>query len=224
MKKKLVFRMKTRFFIGLCLLHIGSLELKAQEQESSGNLNKLVRENFKLPRADLSDGNKGRVILSLKINDEGQPDSVYLAQASTDSFNAECIRVMELIIQQWEPSFLENRSVGDEYLLVFSFSVQIGNPGFADLKAQLERLMKKEKYEKALDLINQKIEENPFESDDYLTRSEIHRQMGNTEDSQRDYMTARQLKKKVLVNAELSVFGIPRPSSPPGTITGTTRN
>jgi hypothetical protein len=213
--KKLVFKEKMRFFISICLLFFVLFQTAAQEQPPLGDLNQFVIENLQFPKGELSQGNKGRMILSLKINNEGLPDSVFVSQASTEIFNAECMRVMELIIQNWKPSFLGDRAVGEEYLLVFSFSVQVGNSGFSDKYAQLERLMKKEKYEKAMALIDQKIEENPFDSYDYLTRSEIHRHLGNTEDSQKDFMTARQLKKKILVNAEVTAFGIPRPPSSP---------
>ena len=215
MMNKIVFKKKMRSFISICLLFFVLFPAAAQEQAPLDDLNQFVIENLQFPKGELSDGNKGRMILSLKINNEGLPDSVFVSQASTETFNAECMRVMELIIQNWRPSFLDDRAAGEEYLLVFSFSAQMGNSGFSDKYAQLERLIKKEKYEKAMALIDQKIEENPFYSDDYLTRSEIHRQMGNNEESQRDYMTARQLKKKILVNAEVTAFGMPRPPSSP---------
>ncbi|TFV95833.1 energy transducer TonB [Algoriphagus kandeliae] len=216
--------MKIRFFVVLGFFFILCFVASAQEQESSGSLNKLVRENLKLPSPELFDGNKGRVILSLKVTEEGLPDSVFLAQSASESFDAESLRVMELIIQNWDPTFLENRPSGDEYLLVFSFYSQIGKPDYTDTQGLIEKFIKKEKFEKAFDLINQEIEENPFNWKNYATRSEIYRLMGKTEDSQRDFMTAKQIKKKVLVSAEVKAFGVPRPITKPGTIVGISRN
>jgi tetratricopeptide (TPR) repeat protein len=210
----------------LILFLFWSTTLFGQEPTSDlqkwNSLNELLSMNLKFPSAELEDEKTARVILSMKIDDLGRPDSIFLIEGASEAFNSEVLRVVDLATAQWKPEFLENRPAGNEYLWVFSFSANVTDGMPSNDYRLLDNLMKREKFDKAIELCTQKIAKNPYQYFWFEKRSEANRFLGNTIEAQRDYMAAKQIKRKVLAEAEVMAIGRMLPKSGiPGTIGGT---
>lgn len=210
----------------LIFLFLLSTNLYGQGPQSNppqwNSLNELLSMNLKFPNTELKDENTARVILSMKINDLGLPDSVFLIEGASEPFNSEAFRVVDLATANWKPEFLENRPAGNEYLWVFSFSANVTDGMPSDDYRLVDNLLKKEKFDKAIEFCTKKIEKNPYQYFWFEKRSEANRFLENTIEAQRDYMTAKQIKRKVLAEAEVMAFGRMLPKSGiPGTIGGT---
>lgn len=203
-----------------------STNLIGQESPSNlanwNSLDELLAMNLKFPSAELRDEQSARVILSMKINELGRPDSIFLIEGASEPFNLEVLRVVDLATANWKPDFLENRPVGNEYLWVISFTAAMEETMFSDPYQVVDNLIKKEKFDKAIEFCTEKIADNPYQYKWYEKRAEIHRLAGNTESGQRDFIAAKQVKRKVLAEAELKAFGRSRVDPRiPGTIRGT---
>lgn len=213
--------------IQLCILVLlWSPRLFAQgsgsDLQNVTSLNELVTRNLKFPSGELKDKKSARIIVSMKIGDLGRPDSIFLIEGATEAFNAEVLQIIDLATANWKSEFLENRPAGNEYLWVFTFSASMeGN--LANNEYQIaDNFLKREKFEKAIEFCSEKIKGNPYQYLWYEKRAEAHRLAGNAEAGQRDYMAAKQIKRKVLVEAEAKAFGrMPIDPGIPGTIQGT---
>jgi hypothetical protein len=207
-------------------LLLWSINAFGQEPPSNvsnwNSLNELLAMNLKFPSGELRDGKSARVIISMKINELGRPDSIFLIESASELFNVEVLRVIDLAAANWKPEFLENRPVGNEYLWVISFVASVEETMFSDEFQVVDNLIKREKFEKAIEFCTEKISGNPYQYKWYEKRAETHRLAGNTESGQRDFMAAKQIKRKVLAEAELKAFGRTRVNPAiPGSIRGT---
>lgn len=207
----------------ILLIYLIPIICQSQENPLSGkSINEIFSLNLRFPSEELRDGKNARVILSLKITDEGKPDSVFLIQGGSKAINDEVIRVVNLVTENWTLDFLEGRPFNKEYLCIVSFSAQVSNSRPSDDYKLIENYLAKNKSEKAIDLCTEKIKSNPYNYLWYQKRSEAFRQMGNTEEAQRDFIASKQIKKQVLVEAEVKAFGMIQSSSTiPGGLRGT---
>lgn len=194
--------MNFRKLLGTSILLIVSFANLAKAQ----SLEEFILTNLTYPSEARLEGIEGRVILSLELTDEGFPNTIFLIESASDVLTNESLKVTNRLVKNWDPSFLENDSMEDDPYLVFNYWLDKGNQEFSIIKTKVERMITKQNYKKALDLINQEIELNPYEIQAYVLRAEIYRQTGLTEDFQRDYMTSKQLGKKILLNAEIIAF------------------
>jgi tetratricopeptide (TPR) repeat protein len=212
--------------LALSILLLWSSSMFAQETVTDlpnwTSLNELVSRNLKFPSDGLKDKKSARVIVSMKIDELGRPDSIFLIEGATEPFNAEVLRVIDLSTASWKPEFLENRPAGNEYLWVVSFNATMDGSMPSDELQIADNLLKKEKYEKAIEFCTEKITVNPYHYLWYEKRAEAYRLSGNAESGQRDFMAAKQVKRKVLVEAQVKAFGrIPVNQGIPGSIRGT---
>lgn len=210
----------------LSLLLFWSTSLFAQGNASDPpnwtTLNELLSMNLKFPSAELRDQKSARVIISMKIDELGRPDSIFLIEGAAEPFNLEVLRVIDLATASWKPEFLDNRPNGNEYLWVISFKASMDENMILDEFRIVDNLLKKEKFEKAIEFCTEKITGNPYQYLWYEKRAEAHRLAGNDESGQRDFMAAKQVKRKVLAEAEVKAFGRMRVDKGiPGTIRGT---
>lgn len=218
------FQLKIRIIFSL--LFFWSMGLLAQESNTDfqnwTSLNEFLAMNLKFPKAELRDEKLGRVIISMKIDEIGRPDSIFLIEGAGESFNSEVLRVIDLATANWKPEFLENRPVSNEYLWVISFMATMDGNMFPDEFRVVDNLLKKGKFDKAIEFCTEKIAGNPYQYRWYEKRAEAYRQAGNAESGQRDFMAAKQVKRKVLAEAEVKAFGRMRvDQGVPGTIRGT---
>lgn len=163
--------------------------------------------NLRYPAEGLRAQESARIVLSVKIGPEGNLDSLFLVEEAPDYFQNHVLEVFSLGSALWSPAILENRPVNARYLICFDFEFGGTNGPPADFKKVAEGYIEKGKPEKALKVLDQLIEKQPYDYKNYQLRSEAHRQLGNTEQAQKDYMNSRLTKKKVLSEFDVVVYG-----------------
>lgn len=190
-------------FIVLCPFFTSFAQSDGESYES---IEEVFRKNLKVKPSEFLPNKKDLVVLSLNIDSDGNPDSLYLIAGNTTVWIDEVVRVSNLAKDNWSENYLGERKKGQSYLVVCSLSLQEEDQKYDEDK--VERFLSKEKYAKALPLLNDFIANNPYRSDYYEKRSAVFRGLGEVENAQRDFMTAKQIKNKVLVNTSVRIFGI----------------
>lgn len=173
------------------------------------SIDEVYSKNLRFPQELL--GQSGRVILSIQIDEGSAPDSIFLIESSEEGFTTDVIRVTNLLIQEWKSEYLENRPSDESYLIVTTFNSIAGSPKTVNLEEErVQRFLEKKKYDKAMNLLNTLIADEPYQASLYEQRSQAHRELGHTEEAQRDYMTYKQIRKKVLAHPSVTAFGVRR--------------
>lgn len=163
--------------------------------------------NLSYPSEAIRSQESARIVLSVKIGPEGTLDSVFIVEDAEEYFRAHLEEVFSLGLSLWNKSILENRPPNERYLVCFNFEFGGTNGPPADRVTLAKDYIAKGKPDKAVKVLDQLIEKQPYDYQYYELRSQAHRQLGNTETAQKDYMNSRLIKKKVLSDFDVVVFG-----------------
>lgn len=163
--------------------------------------------NLRYPAEAIRAQESARIVLSVKIGPEGNLDSLFLVEDAPEYFQDHVMEVFSLGTSLWNKAILENRPADARYLICFNFEFGGTNGPPADRQKMAKDYIEKGKPEKALKILDQLIEKQPYSYKNYELRSEAHRQLGNTELAQKDYMNSRLTKKKVLSEFDVVVYG-----------------
>ena len=213
--------MKILLFYSTFLLSILScFEIQAQV-ESPFNLvgpkesiDEVFSKNVRYPSEALKDRKKGQVLLSIKINEAGMLDSLLILESTEEIFLTEALRATAYLESIWYPELLDEKPRSRSYLVFFKFDTFLDDSSPFDQRQVAENLIKRKKYEKALKLLNELSEENPFIAKTFELRWEVFRNLGETENAQKDYLRAKYLKKEFLSSIEVFAIGRARSSVP----------
>jgi tetratricopeptide (TPR) repeat protein len=157
---------------------------------------------------------KGAVLFSVKINQEGNFDSLLILESTHPSFEKASLEALAYLKSNWYPALLENRSRDRRYLIYFNFSTFLNEETPNDLKEYAVNLFKKGKYDKAIKVLNKLIEIVPYSAEAHDLRWEVYSNLGETENAQKDYLKAKYLKKEFLSVVEVFAIGQTRRSVP----------
>lgn len=176
-----------------------------------------IQKNLRYPREALQSQEEARVILSVKIGPEGALDSLYLIEEASSLFQSHVLEVFQQASFLWNNDVLENRPLDARYLISFSFEFGgIDGPPVNYSNLAKEQL-NKGNLDKALNTLDRLVEKEPYAYINYELRSEVYRQLGQTQMAQKDFMNAKLIRKKVIENFKVVVFGQTR-RVPAGTI------
>lgn len=205
--------MKLLFYwlVLVILLPFSALAQNATSNDSLYSNRKIwteyIQKNLRYPREALQSQEEAQIILSVKIGPEGTLDSLYLVEEASPLFQSHVLKVFEQASLLWNIDVLENRPLDARYLISFSFEFggTDGPPAnyFNLAKEQLD----KGNPDKVLKTLDRLVEKEPYAYRNFELRSEAYRQLGKTEMAQKDFMNAKQIRKKVLENFKVVVFG-----------------
>lgn len=191
---------------------ISSLFAVTQTSEDSTLTERRIWEEFfaknlRYPSEAIRSQESARIVLSVKIGPEGTLDSVFIVEEAEEYFQSHVEQVFSLGSSLWNKAILENRPLNERYLVCFNFEFGGTNGPPADRLKMAKDYIEKGKADKAVKILDQLIEKQPYDYKYYDLRSQAHRQLGNAETAQKDYMNSRLIKKKVLSEFDVVVFG-----------------
>jgi hypothetical protein len=172
--------------------------------DPSEKLTNLIIKNLRYPAQARVNNEVGIVLISLKIDEKGELDSVFVLENPSELLTSESLRSIALLKANWESEMLGNNEFNKKYLMSFQFLSEGTDP---ITKEQIEQLIVKEKYEKALAHLNFKTALHPYSYEWLELRSKIYFQLGESVKFQTDYMKAKSLKREILASFVITAFG-----------------
>lgn len=174
--------------------------------------------NLKYPTEALRTRESALVVISIKIGPEGTLDSLHLVEKASPYFNDQVLRVFNMASLFWKHEVLEGREFNTSYQIVVNFTFSNAGGPPTDRKKIATNYILAGKPEKALKISEQLVKSNPYDYINYELRSQINRQLGNSELAEKDFLSSQKIKNEVLSTFDVVVFGVVRSTSPPGTI------
>ncbi|WP_158531157.1 energy transducer TonB [Algoriphagus chordae] len=195
--------MKKSTLLFLLIFIFGISAAFAQNSDSPHEMNQLFSKNLKYPTEARRLNAQETVVVSINVDKEGViTDEVEILSGENEQLRTEVLRVIQLVGDKWDPSFLTDHKAGEDYLLTIQFKLHGQNDTGERFNSVAHRL---KDLPELLNEINEKIEQNPFSSQLYLFRAEIYLDMGEKVRAEMDANQAEFLKKKTL--SEIVVVG-----------------
>lgn len=181
----------------------------AQTYGASQEMNMLLSKNLKYPAELRQSDTQGMVVISIKIDQKGyMTDYEFLSGDS--GFEGEINRTLSILKENWNPSFLEDKTYNQEYLMSFDFKLSKGkqfppNP-FTSTGVNSNPIT-------PLETVNQALKESPFSPKLYTYRAEILEANGKQLLSEMDFIKAKFLKDKMLTEIVIVGYAAMGPQS-----------
>ncbi|WP_439488966.1 energy transducer TonB [Algoriphagus sp.] len=174
----------------------------AQKSGSTPAMNRLLSDNLKYP-AELRKGEvEGQVVVSLKIDQTGHMTGEHDFLSGNLAFEEEIERVLVILKEKWDPSFMDGKSYDSDYMMSFDFKLSKEN-GFPP--NPFVSTSEKSEKKSPLDKVNEALEANPFMPSLYENRAEILTMEGKELLAEMDLNQAKFLKDKMLT--EIVIVG-----------------
>ncbi|WPR74533.1 energy transducer TonB [Algoriphagus sp. NG3] len=162
----------------------------------------MLSDNLKYP-AELRKGEvEGQVVVSLKIDQTGHMTGEHDFLSGNLAFEEEIERVLVILREKWDPSFMDGKSYDSDYMMSFDFKLSKENrfPPNPFISTS-----QKPEEKSPLDKVNEALEENPYMPSLYENRAEILTMEGKELLAEMDLNQAKFLKDKMLT--EIVIVG-----------------
>ncbi len=173
------------------------------------DISKFLANNTKYPMESLQRNIQGDVVLSFVISKDGKLNDLKTISSPDKSLLTSSVVALNGVPNDWRPCENEGKPVDKEYLLVFRYRMYRDTQPF-DYKDKVGKLVQKQKYDKALKLINDAIKDNPYSSEYYQTRSDIKNRMGDTNGSKEDAEQSDKLRNEILACIDIAAISVVR--------------
>ena len=167
------------------------------------DLDKLLAKNTIFPIEAFKNKIQGDVIVSITIDKNGNLDNLDLVSSANKIFSSSAIVAFDNVENEWSSCQVDGVSVSKTYLIVFRYRLYENALPPSDKKIA-EKLVKKEKYKKALKYYNRLISDNQYDYEFFEMRSKVKEKLGDSDGALMDTEQASRLKNEIisLVNIE----------------------
>lgn len=178
----------------------------------SGNLEKELAKNIKYPINAAASKINGEVTLEVTISKTGTANEFKVIKQSNNFFTIEALRTSNNLKAKWKPAIENGEAVDKTYLLVFQFMMADFDP-IKYCISRVEKLLEKQKYDRALKLCNTTIEEWTYEPDLYQLRAKIYALLKNVEASTSDQIHSMEIRDKFICDIILvKAYSVKQPA------------
>lgn len=184
----------------------------AQEKQiiTPDNLQKYLSSNIDYPLIGNTPAGNCDLALELTIEKNGELTNIEnLSSCTSEFFNNTVTALSTLENVVWTPEVIGDSTIQSKKLLIVKFR-RYSDQKPVQYLSETKKLLKKEKYKKAIKLINKGIAEHPYNSKYYLYRSLVYQQLGEDEKSTADRKKAEELENVVFTIAPVTMLGISR--------------
>jgi hypothetical protein len=173
------------------------------------DLTKFLSKNTKYPKEEMMNQIKGDVVFSFIISKNGKMGSLALESLPNISLINSAKDAINSLDGEWKPAMINNAPADKRYLIVFRFRTYLGyKPG--DHRSQAGKLFEKQKYERALKLYDEEIDDNKYDFELYESRSKVKEKLGDVEGAKTDQSISHDLKDKIMSIIDITGIGITR--------------
>lgn len=168
-------------------------------------MGKILSSSIKYPEQAVSKNIQGDVIVSCRINKEGEADSMELVTTPGLILSTSSLVTLNALSDGWTPASIDNTPIDKIYNVVFRYRIYV-NSSPADYKSLAAKATRKEKYEKALEQYNKAIIENPYDFELFEARAKVRELNGNTEGAEKDRLEALRIRDKILFFTDVTAL------------------
>lgn len=173
------------------------------------DLTKLLSFNTKYPQEEMMNRIQGDVVFSFIINKKGKLGSLSSESLSNISLINSANTAIKSLDGDWNPTVINNAPADKKYLIVFRFRIYEDSRPYS-YKSQARRLFEKQKYEKALKIYNEGINENKYDFELFEFRSKVKELLGDIDGSKRDLSISIHLKDEIMSIIDVTAISIRR--------------
>lgn len=116
---------------------------------------------------------------------------------------------MSLLNGEWEPALINDTPVDKKYQIVFRFRTYMDTKPI-DYKGKSRKLIKKEKYEKALKTLDTGVQDNIYDYELYDLRSKVKEALGDSEGAKKDESISSSLKDEIMTVIDVNEIMVRR--------------
>ena len=171
-----------------------------------GDVTKFLQENTKYPIGALENKIEGNVVILFDILKEGKMDKLKVLSSPDILLSTSSMASLNNIKDGWSPCIINGKPIDKEYCIVFKFRMYMDTQP-TNVAKEIEKLIKKQKYEKALKYIDKEIKENPFDYRLFDARSKINELLGDNDSAKKDSEQYIKLKNEVISIADVMAIG-----------------
>jgi len=173
------------------------------------DLDKHLAQRIRYPQDAIISNIQGDVILSCVIDKEGRLDKLTIINSPNNSLSTSSVVAINELGNEWSPAKFNNIPVDKTYLFIFRYRIYL-NTQPVDYNRIANRLIKKQKFEKALKLYNQAIKDNKYSCEYFESRSKIKETLGDIEGAKKDKLTSLELNDQILSVINVNAVGFTR--------------
>ena len=174
------------------------------------NLKEYLVRTISFPKDGRGPADDCDLVLELEIQHNGELSSIKNVSDCGDIYYNETVfAIGNLQASLWQPKISGDSTITSKQLLVVKFRKTVDSTPVNYL-ADTKKLLKKEKYEKALKQINKGIAEHPFNSQYYTYRSLVQQELNDPELALEDQQKVEELNNKVFTIVPINLVGVSR--------------
>ncbi len=171
------------------------------------DLTKFLQRKTIFPLDAVKNNIQGDVILSSVISKDGKLNNLKVLSSPDKLLSASSLISFQRIINEWNPCKDNGKPIDREYLIVFRYRIYL-NEQPPDDNERAEKLIKKQKYEKAQKLLDAAITDNPFDYKLFESRSIIKEILDNAEDAKKDFEQSNKLYNEIIALVDVYAIGV----------------
>jgi len=206
--------MKKYFFLILFFLSINTYASNQDstfiKTELSGNVHEFFGKRLRYPIQLLQDDKQGQIVVDFRVNKLGRIDSLSLVSYFDKEVSNKIMRLLLSTREMWSPTIIDGEAQDFVYKLIFDYKIFSGRPSKKSASQiainRATKMAKKEKYEKALAIMNSIIAKEPYNSSLYQKRAEIYLFLKNKIKSDSDLLLAKKIDREVVANIVMFAF------------------
>lgn len=151
----------------------------------------------------------GDVLFSFTINKEGRLVNLNVGSSPDFGLTNCSMAAMKTIVEGWSPALVNNVPADKKYMIVFRYRIYAESTP-RDYRRDVNRLIEKGKYEKALTLCREATTSNMYDFAMVELRSQIKEKLGDMEGAKADQQAALKLREEIMAVVNVSAIGVTR--------------
>ena len=171
-----------------------------------GDINKSLQKNTMYPKDALVNKIQGNVVVSFVILKDGKMDQLKVVSSPDETLSSSSIDSFRNKEDEWSPCINNGIPIDRKYSIIFKYRIYLDTQP-TNVYEEIAKLIKKQKYQKALKYIDDEIKENPFDYKLFDARSKINELLGNKDNAQKDSEQSISLQNEIITIVDATAIG-----------------
>ena len=156
---------------------------------------------------NFKDNIEGEVIYSFLINKNGNLADLILESTNANILSDRALEALMKMDNSWSPTKINHIAVDKKYKIIFRFRSYLDTEPL-EYKKLIAGFVKKQKYDKAIKLYDEQINNNPFDFELFTERSKLKELVGDKTGAILDYNAANDLNNEFMSVVNVIVVGV----------------
>ncbi len=173
------------------------------------DLTKFLLKNTKYLKDAVENNIQGDVVLSFVILKDGKMDQLKVLSSPDKTLSDISMNSFNNLKNEWSPCINNGISIDKQYLIAYRYRIYFNELPPNDYE-KAQRMINKQKYDKALYFIDAAIKENPFDYKLFDTRSKLKEMLGDAVGAKYDSEQSTKLQNDIITVVDVTVTGYSR--------------